>query len=82
VKFAVIGDFGDGSRGDEVGAVMGKMRAAFDFISASPYDNICGSERPQGFKVVELPSKARQWREVHASLGSHDTRTRLPQAST
>ena len=77
VKFAVIGDFGDGGKGEyEIGAVMGKMLAAFDFdFGITVGDNIYGSERPQDFKIkFELPFKAVLDKGVtfYASLGNHD----------
>ena len=61
VKFGVIGDFGDGGKSEyATGAMMGKMRAAFDFdFVITVGDNIYGSERPQDFKIkFETPFKS------------------------
>ena len=77
VRFGVIGDFGDGSKG--MYAVAGKFadmyaQCAFDTV-ITVGDNIYGSERPQDFKdKFEIPFKAVLDKGVkfYASLGNHD----------
>ena len=77
VKFGVIGDFGDGGKSEyATGAMMAKMRAAFDFdFVITVGDNIYGSERPQDFIVkFETPFKSLLDKGVtfYASIGNHD----------
>jgi hypothetical protein len=79
LKFAVLGDWGDGSRAQFQMAAM--MKAVHDLF---PYefvitvgDNIYGSERPQDFRrKFEIPYKALLDADVkfYASLGNHDSR--------
>jgi 3',5'-cyclic AMP phosphodiesterase CpdA len=78
-KFAVLGDFGTGSRQQfELGAEMAKVRARFPFeIVITVGDNIYGGERPQDMKKkFEEPYKALLDGGVkfYASLGNHDDR--------
>jgi hypothetical protein len=78
-KFAVLGDFGTGSRQQfEVGAEMAKVHARFTFeIVITVGDNIYGGERPQDMKKkFEEPYKALLDGGVkfYASLGNHDDR--------
>ncbi len=79
LKFAVIGDFGNGSRQQtELGAQMAKLRARFPFeFVITVGDNIYGGDRPQDMrKKFELPYKALLDGGVkfYASLGNHDDR--------
>jgi predicted MPP superfamily phosphohydrolase len=79
LKFAVIGDFGNGSRQQtELGAQMAKLRARFPFeFVITVGDNIYGGDRPQDMrKKFELPYKALLDNGVkfYASLGNHDDR--------
>jgi predicted MPP superfamily phosphohydrolase len=79
LRFGVIGDNGDGDRGQyEIGEQM------FNWYNKVEYplvvmlgDNIYGSDRPQDFaKKFELPYKALLDKGVkfYASLGNHDSR--------
>ena len=79
LKFAVIGDFGNGSREQmEVGAEMARVRQRFPFeFVITVGDNIYGPERPQDFSSrFEIPYKALLDGGVkfYASLGNHDAR--------
>lgn len=79
LKFAVLGDFGDGS--DEQYALAAEMarvhqRFPYEFV-ITVGDNIYGSERPQDFsRKFEVPYKALLDNGVafYASLGNHDSR--------
>jgi len=77
VRFGVIGDFGDGSKGEYAVATRfaeTHARCAFDTV-ITVGDNIYGSERPQDFEVkFERPFKALLDKGVkfYASLGNHD----------
>jgi hypothetical protein len=78
VKFAVLGDFGTGSRGHlEMAAEMARVRERFPFeFVLTVGDNIYGSERPQDFaKKFEIPYKPLLDNGVkfYASLGNHDS---------
>jgi hypothetical protein len=77
VRFAVIGDNGDGSRQEhEVAERMAAVHEQFPFEFVLMLgDNIYGSERPQDFeKKFERPYKALldDKVEFRASLGNHD----------
>lgn len=77
VRFAVIGDNGDGSKEEyEVGRQMAAFHDTFPFTFVIMLgDNIYGSERPQDFKrKFEDPYQALLGRNVafRASLGNHD----------
>jgi predicted phosphodiesterase len=79
LKFAVLGDFGDGS--DEqyaLAAEMARVRQRFPYeFVITVGDNIYGSERPQDFaRKFEVPYK---WLldngvKFYATLGNHDSR--------
>ena len=76
-KFAVLGDFGTGSREQyELGRQMASVHARFKFEHVILVgDNLYGSERPQDFKKkFEEPYKALLDAGVkfYASLGNHD----------
>lgn len=79
LKFAVLGDFGDGS--DEQYALAAEMarvhqRFPYTFV-VTVGDNLYGSERPQDFKrKFEVPYKPLLDAGVkfYASLGNHDSR--------
>jgi hypothetical protein len=79
LKFAVLGDFGTGSReqfqlGDQMAAV--RKRFPYEFV-ITVGDNIYGGERPQDMKrKFEDPYKALLDGGVkfYASLGNHDAR--------
>src|ERR671923_1666140 len=79
LKFAVLGDFGTGSRQQrELGAEMAKLlkTCPFEFV-ITVGDNIYGGERPQDMKrKFEEPYKALLDSGVkfYASLGNHDER--------
>lgn len=78
VKFAVLGDFGDGSSGQmNMAAEMARVHARFPFeFVITVGDNLYGSERPQDFaRKFEVPYKALLDRDVkfYASLGNHDS---------
>ena len=79
LKFAVLGDFGDGS--DEqyaLAAEMARVRQRFPYeFVITVGDNIYGSERPQDFaRKFEVPYKVLLDNGVkfYASLGNHDSR--------
>jgi hypothetical protein len=79
LKFAVLGDFGTGSRQQyELAAQMAKLRARFPFeLVLTVGDNIYGGERPQDMKKkFEDPYKPLLDAGVkfYASLGNHDDR--------
>lgn len=79
VKFAVLGDFGTGSRGQlQLAAEMARVRERFPFeFVLTVGDNIYGSERPQDFsQKFEIPYKPLLDNGVkfYASLGNHDSR--------
>lgn len=79
LKFAVLGDFGTGSREQyQVADMMARVHGAFPFeLVVLVGDNLYGSERPQDFKKkFELPYKALLEKDVkfYASLGNHDAR--------
>jgi predicted MPP superfamily phosphohydrolase len=79
LKFAVLGDFGTGSREQyETADMMARVHQAFPFeLTILVGDNLYGSERPQNFKKkFEIPYKALLDAGVkfYASLGNHDTR--------
>jgi predicted MPP superfamily phosphohydrolase len=77
LKFAVLGDFGTGSREQyDLAAVMKRVhdQFAFDLVTLVG-DNLYGSERPQDFKKkFEDPYKPLLDAGVkfYASLGNHD----------
>jgi hypothetical protein len=79
LKFAVLGDFGDGS--DEQYALAAEMarvhkRFPYSFV-VTVGDNLYGSERPQDFRrKFEVPYKPLLDAGVkfYASLGNHDSR--------
>src|SRR5918993_1477869 len=78
-KFAVLGDFGTGSRGPyELVRQMASVLARFKFEHGILVgDNLYGSERPQDFKKkFEEPYKPLLDAGVkfYASLGNHDAR--------
>ena len=78
-KFAVLGDFGTGSRQQyELAEQMTKLRSTFKYeIVTLVGDNIYGSERPQDFvRKFETPYKPLLDAGVkfYASLGNHDAR--------
>ena len=79
LKFAVLGDFGTGSRQQyELADQMAKVHDRFPFeLVLTVGDNLYGGERPQDFKKkFEDPYKALLDRGVkfYASLGNHDAR--------
>jgi hypothetical protein len=79
LKFAVIGDFGTGSRQQyELGEQMAKLRGTFPFeFVVTVGDNLYGSERPRDFvRKFEAPYKGLLDAGVkfYASLGNHDSR--------
>jgi predicted MPP superfamily phosphohydrolase len=76
-RFGVIGDFGDGSKGEyATAAKFAELHAACSFDTVITVgDNIYGSERPQEFvKKFETPFKPLLDKGVkfYASLGNHD----------
>jgi Calcineurin-like phosphoesterase len=78
-KFAVLGDFGTGSRAQyQLAEQMVKLHARFRYdVVVLVGDNLYGSERPQDFKnKFELPYKPLLEAGVkfYASLGNHDAR--------
>lgn len=78
-KFAVLGDFGNGSRAQyDLAGQMAALRARFDYkVVVLTGDNLYGSERPQDFKrKFEDPYKPLLDAGVkfYASLGNHDSR--------
>jgi hypothetical protein len=79
LKFAVLGDFGTGSRQQyELAAVMKRVHDVFKYeLVILVGDNLYGSERPQDFKKkFEMPYKPLLDAGVkfYASLGNHDAR--------
>ncbi len=79
LKFAVHGDFGNGTAGQQQMAdQMFKTWQAFPFeLVILTGDNIYGSQRPQDFsRRFEIPYKALLDAKVkfYASLGNHDSR--------
>lgn len=79
LKFAVLGDFGTGSREQyETATTMARVHDVFPFeLTILVGDNLYGSERPQDFKKkFEVPYKALLDAGVkfYASLGNHDAR--------
>ena len=61
LKFAVLGDWGDGSRAQvQMAAEMARVRQRFPYeFVITVGDNIYGSERPQDFaRKFEVPYKA------------------------
>jgi hypothetical protein len=79
LKFAVLGDFGDGSRAQyQLGEQMKRVHDSFPYeFVITVGDNIYGSERPQDFvRKFERPYKAILDAGVkfYASLGNHDAR--------
>jgi Calcineurin-like phosphoesterase len=79
LKFAVLGDFGDGSSAQRaLAAQMATLRAKFPFeLVITVGDNIYGSERPQEMRrKFEEPYKPLLDAGVkfYASLGNHDDR--------
>jgi hypothetical protein len=79
LKFAVLGDWGDGSRAQYQLAATMKLvhdRFPYEFV-ITVGDNIYGSERPQDFRrKFEEPYKGLLDADVkfYASLGNHDGR--------
>ena len=79
LKFAVLGDFGDGSREQyELAAQMAQVHQRFPYTFVITVgDNLYGSERPQDFnRKFEIPYKPLLDAGVkfYASLGNHDSR--------
>ncbi|HEY0876382.1 MAG TPA: metallophosphoesterase [Vicinamibacterales bacterium] len=79
LKFAVLGDFGDGSDEQyETAAQMARTHKEFPFeLVITVGDNIYGSERPRDFaRKFETPYKPLLDAGVtfYASLGNHDSR--------
>ena len=79
LKFAVLGDFGDGSRAQyQLGQQMKRVHDVFPYeLVITVGDNIYGSERPQDFvRKFETPYKGILDAGVkfYASLGNHDAR--------
>ncbi len=79
LKFAVLGDFGTGSRQQyELATQMKRVHDAFPFeLVTLVGDNLYGSDRPQDFKrKFEIPYKPLMDAGVkfYASLGNHDAR--------
>ena len=79
LKFAVLGDFGDGSTEQmQTAAEMVRMHQKFPYeLVITVGDNIDGSERPQDFvRKFEMPYKPLLDGGVkfYASLGNHDSR--------
>jgi len=78
VKFAVLGDFGDGSSGQMAMAaemIRTHGRFPYEFV-ITVGDNIYGSERPQDMDgKFRIPYKALLDKDVkfYASLGNHDS---------
>lgn len=78
LKFAVLGDFGTGSRAQiETGAEMARVHKRFPFeFVITVGDNIYGSESRQDFsRKFEVPYKALLDAKIkfYASLGNHDS---------
>lgn len=79
LKFAVIGDSGNASKGQyELGVQMAKTREAFPFeLVLMSGDNLIGSERPQDYvEKFERPYRLLLDAKVKffAALGNHDDR--------
>ena len=79
LKFAVLGDFGTGGKGQiQMAAEMARVRQRFPYeFVITVGDNIYGSERPQDFaKKFDIPYKPLLDAGVkfYASLGNHDAR--------
>jgi predicted phosphodiesterase len=79
LKFAVLGDFGNGSRQQyELATQMDKLRARFPYqFVITVGDNIYGSDSPQGMRErFEIPYKPilDAGIKFYASLGNHDRR--------
>ena len=79
LKFAVLGDFGDGSREQyQVADQMARLHGSFKFeLVTLVGDNLYGSQRPQDFeKKFAVPYKPLldQGVKFYASLGNHDDR--------
>ena len=79
LKFAVLGDFGTGTREQyELATVMKRVHDTFPYeLVTLVGDNLYGSERPQDFKQkFEVPYKPLLDAGVkfYASLGNHDAR--------
>jgi 3',5'-cyclic AMP phosphodiesterase CpdA len=79
LKFAVLGDFGDGSSAQfQMAAEMARVHQRFPYeLVITVGDNIYGSERPQDFqRKFEVPYKPLLDAGVkfYASLGNHDSR--------
>ncbi len=79
LKFAVLGDFGSGSKSQyQVAEQMDKLQQKFGYdMVILVGDNLYGSERPQDFaQKFEIPYKPLIDRKVkfYASLGNHDDR--------
>lgn len=79
LKFAVLGDFGTGSREQyELASQMKRVHDVFPFeLVTLVGDNLYGSERPQDFtKKFEVPYQPLLEAGVkfYASLGNHDAR--------
>jgi Calcineurin-like phosphoesterase. len=77
LKFAVLGDFGTGSKEQyDLAATMKRVHDVFPFeLVTLVGDNLYGSERPQDFKEkFEIPYKPLLDAGVkfYASLGNHD----------
>ena len=82
LKFAVLGDFGTGSRQQyQLAEVMARVHGQFPFdLVILVGDNLYGSERPQDFaKKFEIPYKPLLDKGVkfQASLGNHDAREQV-----
>jgi hypothetical protein len=79
LKFAVLGDFGNGLKGEyELADRMFKFHSGFPFeLVVMVGDNLYGSERPQDFKTkFEIPYKPLLDAGVKfmGALGNHDSR--------
>jgi hypothetical protein len=79
LKFAVLGDFGNGSRQQmELAGQMAELRERFPFeLVITVGDNIYGSDNPGSFRTrFEVPYKPLLDAGVkfYASLGNHDDR--------
>jgi predicted MPP superfamily phosphohydrolase len=82
LKFAVLGDFGTGSKEQyDMAATMAKVHERFPYeLVVLVGDNLYGSERPQDFqKKFEVPYKPLLDAGVkfYASLGNHDAREQV-----
>jgi hypothetical protein len=79
LKFAILGDFGTGSRAQyELAAQMAKVHQRFEYeLAILVGDNLYGGERPQDFKrKFEDPYKPLLDAGVkfYGALGNHDSR--------